>query len=284
MPPRSYSHPQPFTDAAVEAICRALAEAVAARQIAALIAPLRTYETPADRAGAKWRRLFGAVAAAQQRQGDGRPLLRLVTEIMAPVRFYSSDDFESHRAAVNERLVMYGYAVRADGRIEQTDRALTLSEAQQRADGMRAELERRGVHRDVLRFCRPELMQRDYFHAVLEASKSVADRLRGMTGVSADGSKLVDVTCMASSGMPMVTFNGFTTEWEKSEQRGVATVIKGMFSMYRNPTAHAPRLVWATSEQDALDALTLASMIHRRLDEATVLHPQGGQRSAEQPA
>lgn len=47
-------------------------------------------------------------------------------------------------------------------------------------------------------------------------------------------------------------------------------LMKGLFSTFRNPTAHAPKVLWATSRQQALDMLTLASMLHRRLDEATL--------------
>lgn len=65
--------------------------------------------------------------------------------------------------------------------------AATVAEAQQRASDLRAELTRRDVHADVLRFCRAELMQHNYFHAVLEASKSVADKLRAKTGQEGDG-------------------------------------------------------------------------------------------------
>ena len=36
------------------------------------------------------------------------------------------------------------------------------------------------MHPDVLAFCRAELLQQNYFHAVLEASKSVADKLRSL--------------------------------------------------------------------------------------------------------
>jgi hypothetical protein len=39
---------------------------------------------------------------------------------------------------------------------------------------------------------------------------------------------------------------------------------------FRNPAAHAPRVAWATSRMDALDMLSLASMRHRRVDNATV--------------
>lgn len=40
------------------------------------------------------------------------------------------------------------------------------------------------MHPDVLAFCRAELLQQNYSHAVLEASNSVADKLRTMTGVT----------------------------------------------------------------------------------------------------
>jgi Protein of unknown function (Hypoth_ymh) len=40
----------------------------------------------------------------------------------------------------------------------------------------------------------------------------------------------------------------------------------GMFGSFRNVTAHGEKLTWDVTEQDALDLLTLVSMLHRRLD------------------
>jgi hypothetical protein len=37
---------------------------------------------------------------------------------------------------------------------------------------------------DVLKFCREELVADNYFHAVLEAVKSIADKLRVRTGLT----------------------------------------------------------------------------------------------------
>jgi uncharacterized protein (TIGR02391 family) len=156
-----------------------------------------------------------------------------------------------------------------DGKVARTQAARTISEAQQRADDLRAELARRDVHPDVLAFCRAELMQQNYFHAVLDACKSVADKLRALTGEILDGSQLVDAACFPAAS-PRVRFNPLATEWERSEQTGIATLMKGMFSTFRNPAAHAPKVAWATSRSDALDMLTLASMLHRRLDKADV--------------
>jgi uncharacterized protein (TIGR02391 family) len=103
----------------------------------------------------------------------------------------------------------------------------------------------------------------------LEASKSVAEKLRDRSDEQGDGATLVDKTCSISSG-PIIAFNDLETEWERSEQTGLATLLKGLFGTFRNPTAHAPKVRWATSRADALDVLTLASMLHRRLDAATV--------------
>lgn len=248
-------------------VCRALADTCTGAQIPNLVAPLRV--AAGDDGETKWKRLFNAVVAAQNKQQDGRPLVRLVTEVMSPVRFASPAAFDAHRATVNERLLLSGLHVRQDGKVGRVPAAGTLSEARRRADDLRDELERRQVHPDVLRFCRVELVQENYFHAVLEAAKSIAAKLRALTGLSADGASLVDAAC-GLSGQPLVAFNALATEWDRSEHTGLATLMKGMFGAFRNPTAHAPRILWATSRAEALDMLTLASMLHRRLDAATV--------------
>lgn len=265
--------PGPFSPAAVEQICRVLGEAVTGSEIPNLIAPLNAPEPPGEETNTKWKRLFNAVATAQNRQQDGRPLVRLILAVMNPVRFSSQARYDECRAQVNEKLLFSGLKVRQDGKVVREARpATTVAEAQRRADDLRAELKRRDVHADVLHFCRAELLHQNYFHAVLEASKSIADKLRSKTGKDGDGSALVDATCSLNSG-PLIAFNDLATEWERSEQTGIAMLMKGLFSTFRNPTAHAPKVLWATSRSEALDMLTLASMLHRRLDDATVRRP-----------
>jgi len=266
----STSPPRPFPPAAIEALCRECGEAVIGGQIANLIAPLKVPETPTEANGTKWKRLFNAVVRAQNRQQDGRPMIRLIAEVMRPVRFVTVEEFEAHRAALNERLMLFGYEVREDGRVGRAPIAATLSEAQQRANALRGELRRRDVHHDVLSFCRSELLEHNYFHAVLEAAKSVADKIRVKTGLELDGTPLADAAFSLSSSSPPVAFNALRTKWERSEHTGLATLTRGLFGTFRNTTAHAPRVRWAVDESEALDMLTLASMLHRRLDTARV--------------
>ena len=70
--------------------------------------------------------------------------------------------------------------------------------------------------------------------------------------------------------MPRVKINALVTDSQRSEQSGFANLVKGTFGMFRNPTAHEARILWAMSKEDAEDLLSLASLIHRRIDAATV--------------
>jgi hypothetical protein len=194
----------PFPASAVEEVCKVLGDAVSGSQIPNLIAPLKVPEEPGGPA-TKWKRLFNAVIARQNKSKDGKALVRLVMEVMRPVRFGSTAEFETVRARVNERLLLSGFEVRDDGKVVTARAARTVGEAQQRADDLRAELARRDVHPDVLAFCRAELLQQNYFHAVLEASNSVADKLRNLTSTTGDGSQLVDAVCFPAAS-PRVRF------------------------------------------------------------------------------
>src|SRR3546814_9789335 len=91
------------------------------------------------------------------------------------------------RASLNMALSFAGLAVDETGELHAVDRAHTLTEAEHRAKELRADLQLRGVHPDVLAFCRAELIANNYFHAVLEAVKSIFDKLRLLTGLTDDG-------------------------------------------------------------------------------------------------
>jgi uncharacterized protein (TIGR02391 family) len=45
-------------------------------------------------------------------------------------------------------------------------------------------------------------------------------------------------------------------------------LLKGLYGTIRNPLAHTPKTEWDMTEQDALDILTMISLIHRKLDQA----------------
>jgi Protein of unknown function (Hypoth_ymh) len=105
--------------------------------------------------------------------------LAFIRKAMKPERFAREPErFEPMRANLDKALAFAGLAVDETGALGSVEQARTLSEAQRRAQDLRADLTRRGVHEDVLRFCKAELLADNYFHAVMEAVKSVADKLR----------------------------------------------------------------------------------------------------------
>ena len=214
----------------------------------------------------KRHRLYNAFAEDQNTRGH-RHILALIRHAMKPERYIRNPErFEPLRARLNQALLFAGLMVSESGKINNVERAQTLSDAQRRAQDLRLDLISRGVHEDVLRFCKEELLVDDYFHAVLEAVKSVADKIRVKSGLAEDGNALVDRALAGSP--PMLAINPLSNDNEQSEQRGFANLVRGIFSMFRNPTAHAPRIHWAMNKVDAEDLLSLVSLIHRRLDSA----------------
>ena len=217
----------------------------------------------------KRHRLFEALAKRQAQTYSGNTVCAFIQEAMNPVRYTGNRVlFDSRRDDLNTILAFCGYSLGEDGKLRlRAQPARTLTEAEEAAGRLRSELSRRGVHPDVLKFCRSELLQENYFHAVFEATKSVADKIREKTKVDGDGSELVDYAFgIGKQGMPLLAFNSLQTETEHSEHSGLMQLMKGIFGVFRNVTAHAPKVKWPISEQDALDLLTIASYIHRRLD------------------
>jgi uncharacterized protein (TIGR02391 family) len=196
---------------------------------------------------------------------------------MAPARWTGEGDhFEAQRRALNEALAFAGLRVREDGRVARRQAATTLSEAAQRTRRLRDALTARRGHAEVFRYCNAELLADDCFHAVFEAVKGLAQRIRDMFGLDADGAQLVDadgaqlVDAAFGGAAPIIAFSTLRTATEVNEQRGLANLMKGLFGAIRNPQAHTPKLLWHMSEDDALDLLGTLSLLHRRLDTAAV--------------
>jgi uncharacterized protein (TIGR02391 family) len=260
-----------FTQSQLQVIADALGdttEGLTGSEIAHLLASSQIADSTPEMT--KRHRLYNAFAAIQNARQDRTRILAFIRKSLKPELYARCPErFEPMRANLNRAISFAGLAVDAAGTLGSVDAARTLTEAQRRANELRTDLEMRGIHPDVLLFCREELLAENYFHAVLESAKSIADKLRQRTGLSADGAILVEQAL--GGDLPMLAINSWNSEPEKSEQRGFANLVKGVFGMFRNTTAHAPRLFWAVNKDDAEEALGLISFVHRRLDNAKML-------------
>lgn len=257
-----------FTQDQLQAISAALAdteEGLTGSEIGFLLRTCGIRDT--DLGMTKRHRLYNAFANEQNTRGDRSRILGFIRKAMKPSSFARHPErFEPLRTKLNTSLAFAGLSVDESGKLGNAEKANTLREAELRARQLKADLLSRGVHSDVLAFCKEELLHDNYFHAVLEAVKSVADKLRKRTGMFDDGAVLVD--CALGGDQPLLAINPLQTKSEKDEQKGFANLIKGTFGMFRNPTAHEAKVNWAMSKDDAEDLLSLVSLIHRRIDGA----------------
>lgn len=264
--------PPTFSPGQLESLCKILADTetgLTGTEIGHMLGQARIDDV--NPTATKWKRLYNALAEAENRARSADRTFAFIRLALEPARYVGQHDvFQSRRSSVNAVLLLHGYEYRDDGRFARATVAATLSEAESRAHRLRAALSARGVHPDVVASCRAELLQHNVFHAVLEASKSVGEKLRRRTGLQGDGAPLVDATLGGDS--PKLRINAFVSDTEKGEQRGFANLTKGLFGVFRNPTAHTPRSAWEMTEEDALDLFSLASYLHRRVDRATS-HP-----------
>ncbi|MDE3812292.1 TIGR02391 family protein [Sinorhizobium meliloti] len=260
-----------FTQSQLQAIADALGDTehgLTGSEIAHLLATVKIIDTTPQMT--KRHRLYNAFANEQNNRQMRTHIMAFIRKAMKPERFAREPErFEPMRLNLNRALAFAGLAVEASGALGSVEAAKTLSQATRRARELKSDLTSRGVHPDVLRFCREELLADNYFHAVLEAVKSVAEKIRQRTGLADDGAVLVD---RAFGGdQPMLAINALASDSEKSEQRGFCNLVKGTFSMFRNTTAHAPRVHWQMSKVDAEDLFSMVSLMHRRIDAAIML-------------
>lgn len=256
----------PFSSQHLEAVSQVLADTergLSGSQIGRLLQDTRVPDV--DPNNTKWKRLYNALAAIQNQHQVGNHLILFINAAMNPVS-YARDRaaFVWRRDELNVVLAFSGFYVRDDGKVGHADRATTLDVARARTGRLKAALENRSVHEEVLKYCRSELLDENYFHAVFEAIKGVAERIRNLTGLSSDGADLVTKAFLGPE--PLLALGSMGTESEKSEQKGFANLLIGLFGAVRNPLAHATKTNWPMSEQDALDIFSMVSLMHRKLD------------------
>lgn len=256
----------PFSAEELTHICQELADTVTGLTGSQIGYILKQIKIPDPAPGmTKWKRLFNALVDRQNQDHNGNKVLAFVSKALAPARFVGSRDFYAQKLeSINVILAFKGLRFEDDGKFHPVATATNLSEAEARASHLKDNLLKRNLHPELLRFCRAELVADNYFHAVLEACKSIAETIRTITGLASDGAILVDEAL--SGDNPRIKINKLSSETKRSEQRGFVNLTKGLFGTFRNPTGHAARLVWPMPEEDALDLFTLGSYVLRRLD------------------
>ena len=215
----------------------------------------------------KKNRLLYAVQE-MYKQSRGHGVLRLIKDLHDPVSYVgNSDEFTTFCHDINLILRFSGWEYRDDGQFHKVVETRSLSEAERRARSLANKLATRRVHSEVQKYCKAEYMEDNYFHAVFEAAKGLAERVRELTGLQLDGVNLLKQSFeRPKNGLPKLVLNVLDSETERNEHDGFTNLLIGSFQMFRNPIAHTPRVKWQRDIEDAVDCLTLISFLHVVLD------------------
>lgn len=259
----------PFSSNLIEQLAKVLGEHLTGTQIGTVLegATIKDVEGAGQ---TKWKRIYQSLVCRQNKDKSGNCVIRFVTEALDPVRYHAKHaEMSELKGKLNEVLIYVGLEVTDEGKVarKKGGAAKTLDEATKRAGAIYNELQRRNVHSEVLKYCNTELFQKNNFHALLEASKSIPDRLRTMTGRKEDGAILVQETLLSRDNK-LVSINADEDETDRSEQKGFGNLIIGLLGMYRNTTAHPAKIHREVTDEELLEAFAAFSMVHRRLDDA----------------
>jgi uncharacterized protein (TIGR02391 family) len=175
----------------------------------------------------KYKRLFNAFVEWQNEKRVGNHVLMFINRAMNPVQYAADQDlFASRRDELNVVLAFCGMTVAEDGRVRRASVAHNLADAMERARRLHGALANRKVHEDVLKFCKAELLDENYFHAVFEAMQSIASKIRTLPGLRSDGADLVqEAFALGKTKSPVLAINNLSTETDEGEQQGFVNLV-----------------------------------------------------------
>lgn len=165
----------------------------------------------------------------------------------------------------NKVLLLVGLSIDQSGCVVEAVKASSLAEVDIRVNRLKKALYDRAIHAEVRKYCIKDYLREDYYDAVFEAAKGLAERVRQISGLSTDGGTLFQTAF--SKNDPYLFFNAMNTDSERSEFIGLKELLESIFHLVRNPAAHTPKVNWKVDETKALDILTLISFAHKYLDE-----------------
>lgn len=254
----------------LESICRTIADTsdgLAGSEIGKILADSNIKDI--DSTNTKWKRLYNAFVNWQNENQCSNNILKFIQNALQPVRYLGKVEiFQDRRNQINKRLSFIGFELTESGKYLKVDKTNTITESEQRANKLKYKLEQRQTHQYIYMYCKAELLVENYFHVVFEATKSIAVRLRELTGLTSDGNALAET--VFSTDNPILTINQLSNQSERSEHIGLSNLIKGVFGLVRNPTAHEPKIKFIIDEEMALDYLSIVSIIHKKLDNAKI--------------
>lgn len=194
-------------------------------------------------------------------------IIDFIEIVMNPTNYTELNKREQYKfilEEVNKILLLLGWQINSLGKLIETTKADSLEEVDRRVNSLKKKLYDRNIHSEVTKYCIKDYLRADYFDAVFEATKGIAERVRDISGLKSDGNELFQNAFATKD--PYIILNKLVTDSEKNEYNGLKELLISLFHLVRNPIAHTPKINWKQDENEALDILTIISFAHKYLD------------------
>lgn len=256
----------------METLAKIVAECMTGSQMNGIFQECGVTDTSNE--STKWKRIYYTFLSRQELDGSSNAFLNFIKKSLKPVRFINGENgnYEEILTQVNRPLMLLGLQMTNEGKLIRVDAATTITEVERRTRSLVSELQKRHIHYDVIKCCKEEYLQENYFHAVFEAAKSLSEKVREKTGILDDGSTLFNAAFSINN--PKLAINSLQTSSERNIQNGLKEMLNGVTHMVRNVTAHELKIKWVVNEQEVIDILTTISFLHKQLDECFVVPQQ----------
>ncbi len=102
-----------------------------------------------------------------------------------------------------------------------------------------------------------------YTNAILDSIQFIGDLIREKSGVAGDGNTLIGTAFGGTN--PKIKVNNLRTESEKNVQKGIESLLRGVYSAFRNPRSHSK---YEDDETAAFEIIILINHLLKLVDQS----------------
>lgn len=220
----------------------------------------------------KSKRIYKCFINEVYKTNNDLKIVSFIERALNPLRFADSKRYDDVLNDINSVLLFMGYEINKSGKVKIVKKATTIDEVQERINALENEAKKRNVHSEVLKYCKREYLDKDYFHAQFEASKGLFQRIRDLTNQNVDGTKLINGVFSTEEPMLILPNLKLTERTDKDEFLGYKHLFEYVVNAVRNPEGHTPRILANEELGECLDNFVIISRCHRFLDKCSTTY------------
>lgn len=246
-----------LNDRSIDALSKVFSDSLVGREINNI---LQECNIEIIDGSSKAKKLYSSFINYKNKYNSSNSIMNFITSVLNPVNYVSSENnkYMELLEKVNKILITEGLKIDENNNIVEVEKVSNINEIEKRVNSIRK------IHSEVLKYCKEDYLRKDYYDTVFEASKSLGERVRDLSGLNTDGTELFQTAFSRKN--PLIVLNQLNTESEINEYNGLKELLLSICHLVRNPTAHTPKINWKMNEDEAIDILSIISFAHNYLD------------------